>query len=208
MKEEGQKVMIYSDLNKKAEEYITRILQQGPTADYPYHNIYHTRKVVEYAEFLAEKENIPVTERQKIKFAAWFHDAGYSISYYNHEEYGIRLAKDFLEQKSISNGFVIPVEDMIRATIMPQKPETNLEMILCDADMYHLSEGNIIEQSLDLMEEWKMVTGRHITGHKYLRTTLNLMTSHRYFTTYGKQVLEEKKQNNLRKVMDYLNRNL
>lgn len=196
------------DLKKAAEKFVKELLSSPPTTDYPYHNLEHTMKVVNHVKFLGNYENVDPGDMEKLIVAAWFHDSGYSVSYHKHEEKGILIAKKFLSERHAPNALNSQIEHLIRATIMPQNPQNAIEGVLCDADMFHLSQEDIVEQSLALWKESNMVNGRNISRQKYLNTTLKLLTEHHYFTNYGKNKLERKKEANIRRVMDYLNENL
>ena len=60
----------------KAYSFLTHKLENELPKNLYYHNVSHTKDVLEYAQLLAESENISEPEFTLIKTAALYHDAG------------------------------------------------------------------------------------------------------------------------------------
>jgi len=87
------------------------------------------------------------------------------------------------------------------ATKAPQNPSNLLEEILCDADTYHLGTKDFKETNKLVKQEYTAVNGP-MTKLAWLQLVIRFMEKHRYHTTYCKELLEEKKNNNMAKLKD------
>ncbi|MCF8388278.1 MAG: HD domain-containing protein [Bacteroidales bacterium] len=192
-------------LIEKAAVFATDLLQKEPTSGYPYHNLNHTLSVVKHVQEIGEHAYVDDKDLTILTLSAWFHDIGYTRDYNHHEEKGVEIAREFLG--SINHKILDHVESCILATRMPQNPGSFIEKILCDADMYHLSEDTLIENSDKLRQEINMVTGKQLSLQDYLHKTLNLLYSHEYFTEYARKHLNSRKLKNIEKIKRYLPRN-
>lgn len=172
--------------------------------DYTYHNLAHTKAVVEFAEEIADHEKLSDTNRETVLIAAWLHDVGYRQGCDNHEAVGAGMARTFLEEHDFPTDRIEQVVECIEATKMPQNPRGNhLAEILCDADMGHLSALDFAERSEMLRQEFKQ-TGVKIGKKKWLRKTAELLEKHQYFTEYGREIMAPHKADNLARLQKQL----
>ena len=146
-----------------------------------YHDVSHTKSVIENALFIAKKENLTDKQIVLLKTAALLHDVGYLESYLNHEELGCEFALKTLPQFGYQSVDIIEVCELIRATKIPQKPKNQLEMILCDADLYYLGSADYEVLAEKLYAELK-VTGRIHSEIEWEKVQIDFLNSHRYFT--------------------------
>ncbi|WP_229311438.1 Pycsar system effector family protein [Larkinella rosea] len=181
----------------RTQEFAEPLLQSLPD-HMEYHNITHTREVVEAAELLGKQCNLNPVERENVMIAAWLHDIGYVKSCQNHEAIGAEMAKPFLDEIAIGQERVQAVIDCIMATKMPQNPHSRTAEVLCDADLFHLSSDRFFESSERLRQEMKNTVGK-ISKRKWMQGSIALMEKHHYFTEYGKEVLTPLKEKNLKK---------
>jgi hypothetical protein len=130
--------------------------------------------------------------------AAWFHDTGYTAGQAEgHEDVSIQLASDFMLQQNMDEAIARRVTSSIHATRMPQSPLSQLEKILCDADLMHLATEDFKAKSQLLKQERESLRGEKISKKDWRRNNVQFLESHKYFTDYGQQLLEPKKQENL-----------
>jgi hypothetical protein len=80
---------------------------------------------------------------------------------------------------------------------MPQSPVNLIEKILCDADLYHLSTEDFKARNSLLKQERESLLGHKIDKKEWRRGNIHFLENHRYFTDYGHERLEPKKQENL-----------
>lgn len=184
--------------------YATQILQQELSDKLYYHNYEHTRFVVKYSEILGRQSNLSDTDQEIVNIAAWLHDLGYVQMNNGHEELSKTMAQNFLESQHYPSDKIQKVLECIESTKIPQKPQDILSEVLCDADMAHLAADDFFERCDPLRKEWEVNQGRVLTDYQWLKINEDFMLKHRFFTPYGKTILEEKKKANLKKVQKKL----
>jgi len=188
---------------EEARNYVTSLMEKKTPETLVYHTINHTRDVVQSAEFLGKKAKLNDNEFKVLILAAWFHDIGYINKYKGHEEESKKIAKEFLEKREVENIIVEQVLNCIDSTRTPQSPGNNVEKVLCDADLFHLSTEDFTELSLLFMKELILccMKDKKLDEYQYWEKTIDFFDSHTYFTDYGKEVLAAGKEKN-RKLME------
>ncbi|WP_160128869.1 HD domain-containing protein [Kordia antarctica] len=169
----------------------------------PFHSMQHTLEVYKNVQTIGKNENLNTEELEILKIAALFHDTGISIIYKGHEAISSKNAQIFLSYIEYPDKNIAQVMNCINATKMPQQPITKLERIICDADLLHLSSKNYMLKNELLRMEWKTHMDLIFTDEDWLNLNLNFLTGHKYHTEYGKNILEEKKEKNI-KLMEKL----
>lgn len=190
---------------QKAEEYIFQLFKDTPNKGYFYHDFTHTIRVVRGVEELVAGEKVTEQEALLLKLAAWFHDVGYINGCEQHEERGAQIAESFLKENDFDAEDTATVKRLILSTQLSHEPVDNLEMIMRDADFYHFAEDNYIEISNLLKKELEFCSNSCITDLMWNKGNWNIMSRlHRYYTDYAKKNWQPKKEDNLLKVADKL----
>ena len=174
--------------------YIVRLLGEELPTDLVFHNVHHTINVVEGVVTIGKAEGISDEELEMLMLAAWFHDSGHIATYLGHEEKSIELARNWLQQNAYPTDRIEQVLRCIRATTMPQQPTDKLEQIICDADLYHLSFPTYDHYQELLREEWKRLLGIDESDAAWRERNDAFLRDHSYWTAFGKEKLEGKKQ--------------
>ena len=188
-----------SILIKESREYAESVLGTLPEG-YCYHNLDHTREVVSAASELGSSSDLEDEDMELIILAAWYHDLGYSSGYENHEDESIRLMHEKLTELGVNQTKIRQIAAIIKSTEMPQSPKNELGKVMCDADLYHLSTGAFNEKSEELRKELAAVNGKEYDQDEWTRMNTEFISSHSYFTNYGKIKLEPRKKKNLKKL--------
>lgn len=188
-------------MNKKEcleqiESFATELLLNDAVCELCYHNVDHTRRVVQNADYIAKFEELDEDQMFIIKAVAWFHDLGYSKSYNGHEDASIDIAQEFLRPLGVSEAIINRIVSGINATRVPQEPKNKVEEIIADADLFDLGTDDYFELSEKLFNEWDDCIKPSRKRKQWLHS-LDFMKAHKYFTPYGKDVLELKKQQNI-----------
>jgi hypothetical protein len=130
--------------------------------------------------------------------SAWFHDTGYSLGRAaGHEDESIRLATEFLHNHNVDEELIKRVQSCIMATKMPQSPVSQIEKILCDADLYHLATDDFKARNQLLKQEQESVLGHKISKKDWRKNNVEFLGNHKYLTDFGQEELEPKKHENL-----------
>ena len=186
-------------LAKRASDFATDLLK-ALDERFEYHNLAHTRMVAKAAEEIARKSNFKGEALENIIVAAWFHDTGYSRCIDAHEEKSVEIMREALRKWKIPGERINAIADIILATQMPQQPKNLSCKILCDADLYHLSEPGFIDHSENLRREMNRICKKHLTRSEWWKISFEFIRGHCYFTEYGRNVLGPKKEAIVRKL--------
>ena len=182
-----------------AETFILEKLKRELPDNLYYHNIDHTRDVLESAMRIAAYQKLEASQMTLLRIAALYHDSGFTSTYRDHELKGCELAMDTLPRYGFSEDQLNIICGMIRATKIPQSPHNEMEKILCDADLDYLGRDDFYEIGSKLFEEMK-TQGTVETEREWNLVQKTFLESHRYHTDYGKNIREKNKQERLREI--------
>ena len=185
------------DIITNAEATVMKILQKGLSPKLTFHNIEHTQRVVAACQEIGKCINISEDDREITLLAAWFHDTGYTKTNVAHEEASKMIALQFLMQYDYDLQKTRQILSCIEATRKDVTPQHITEKVICDADAYHLSTNHYFECLALLRKEWELVWDAKVSDAQWYRQNLKFLQHHHYYTTYGKTVLERRKQKNL-----------
>jgi hypothetical protein len=187
-------------LTENAQKYVTARFAENHNAKLIYHNLDHTLNVVDACKKIAGECGISGTELEMLLVAAWFHDVGYLSKLDNHEEVSAMEARRFLAKNAADETFIRQVENCILATKIPQDPHDRLSAILCDADLFHVSQPDFLENVHFFWDEIKAINGIQQPDSFYLENTLRFFEAHYFKTKYGKTILDPGKKENMERV--------
>ena len=188
----------------EVEKYVTARLTSELPEGMVYHNIDHTRRIVEQAEIIGTHENLDEEEMNIVKIAAWFHDVGYLKQYTGHEEVSIKIATDFLYGKAIEKESVDRIAECIRSTVVPQHPKDKIAAVLCDADMMHVGMEMYPDIIKKLRVEWKNTGVNPMSRKKFKKISIETLMNHKFHTAYCQRELSKIKEQNLRNMVSDL----
>lgn len=183
---------------QKVEEYIFQLYKDTLSRQYTYHNFQHTTRVVNGLEEILK--NVAVSERDalNLRYAAWFHDIGYTQSCTEHEINGALIAETFLQEQGIEAEDIQSIKALILATKLEHTPANLLECIIKDADFSHLADSDYIEISDLLLQEMACTCNLTCSQEEWNQQNLNfLLYKHRFYTDYARQYWQPKKQQNI-----------
>lgn len=164
---------------------------------YHFHNIEHTKNVVNAVLEITQHETLGANDKEILIVSAWFHDIGHLISSANHEKHSIKLAQDFLQNINYPKHNMDKVKSCISATEYNKKPESNLGKIICDADLYHLSQSDYMIWLKRLRNELRVRHDMSFDEIEWVNFNINFLQQHKYLSDYGKDVLEKGKKKNI-----------
>ena len=180
-------------LGSKIREYVSCMITDQISLEY--HNLAHTKSVVNWKFHLSKKEQILDDKICLLIIAAWFHDTGFAIDYKDHEVYSVAIMEDFLK-----NDFKLAeiefIKDCILATRLLQKPENVYQSIICDEDLAHLGSSDYNMWHQRLRKEWKEVLGRSYTDSEWFELNLEFFKKHNYHTESAKNFFSTAKKMN------------
>ena len=189
-----------SEFIRQAKTLAEKVFKTRAFEKHVFHNYDHTQEVVDAVVTIGQHSNLTADEMESALVAAWLHDVGYENGSKNHEQLSAQKAQNLLETLGAPQKKITEVTEAILATRMPQQPKTLVSRVLCDADLFHLSTEQCVEKSNMLKEEWKALGTKEMSDDEWLNSTLEFMQGHTYHTTYGQTVLEQRKQQNIKKL--------
>ena len=185
-------------LLQKAQTYVTDLLSDKLSKSIRFHTLLHTQEVVAASTKLADFYHIQEDDRFALLLAAWFHDTGYTGGEAKgHETLSIGIATDFLTSNTISEELITKVTGCINATRMPQNPGSEIEKIICDADLFHLGTDDFKEKGRLLREELQEFGEKEISKKDWRNINIRFLEGHHYFTSYGIEKLQPVKEKHL-----------
>jgi predicted metal-dependent HD superfamily phosphohydrolase len=202
-------IMNYDQQLVKVRHYVNQFLNQEATARLLYHNLVHTESVVANANRIADHYQLDEKDTFIVTVAAWFHDTGYySGEAKGHEQRGAELAANFLKECSIPDDTIAQVKGCILATIVPQKANSLLEEIVCDADLFHLGTTDFADRNKLMRKEAEQRSSEKIDKAAWRKSTIELMENHSFKTAYCRELLTKQKSKNLAKLKEKSNEEL
>jgi len=192
LKHEGYIDMFFAERKKQSPGYedaenfiLNRIKLELPDTLY-YHGYHHTQDVMQAALTIADSEDLSDDERNLLRVAVAFHDAGFMTVYKDHEEKGCQLAWEILPGFHFTEEQINAVCGMIMATKIPQQPHNRLERIICDADLDYLGREDVYEIAKTLFEELK-IHANLTDEKKWNEIQINFLKNHQYYTDFAKK---------------------
>jgi predicted metal-dependent HD superfamily phosphohydrolase len=193
--------MEYQQLLNDVKQYVLRYFDGHHDADLLYHDLDHTKGVVDAATQIANHYQLNDEDFFVVLTAAWFHDIGYLIDKADHEAAGAELAVAHLKHQKADEAVIAKVKDCILSTRIPQKPKGQLQQIICDADLFHLGTDSFAEKSKLLRKEFNLIKHLDIDKQHWRQKNIELLQSHTYFTDYAQLLLHDQQQKNLDKLL-------
>ena len=192
-------------LIKSTRAYAESILDKKMPSHMCYHDTQHTRDVVSASYEIAKAINLSEEQIETILLGAWLHDIGYHNGKSDHhEEESINIAREFLTRENVAPHRIDQVVGVIEATKMPQKPTNIMEEVICDADLYHLASDHYFEKSDQLKKEMAETKGLALNEVEWFEMNVAFFQQHTFFTSYGKEVLQPRKEHNLKAIKSKL----
>ena len=181
---------------KKAEQHIVKLLKIKLPEGLHYHGLHHTFDVCDAAQRIAKAEGVTGEDLFLLLTAALIHDAGFTVTYANHEDKSVELAREILPQYGYNDAQLKVIEGIIQATKLPMEAQTTLEKIMCDADLDYLGRDDFYPISEALKKEF-LAQGIVKNDKDFDAIQIKFLTSHKYFTSTSQASRNAEKQKRL-----------
>lgn len=169
-------------------------------ANLRYHNFEHTfEEVLPASMHLAQRLEIPTSDKKLLEIAAAFHDLGWIVQGKGHEAISSEVCLQILPNFGFNGEQIAKITRMILATQVPQRPASILEKILVDADMFILGTESFWQRNADLRYEIELKNGP-IADRTWYRMQLEFLQNHHYFTQVAQNEQARQKELNLREL--------
>lgn len=158
-----------------------------------YHVVSHTLDVLNVCNNFIKRNKIETRKAKILRLGALFHDIGFTVSNSDHERLGSEIAQEMMSKYGFGQAEIDTVKGLILATKIPQSPKTNLEKIICDADLDYLGRSDFPEISERLFEELKLF-GVVSTREQWNQLQVKFLEAHTYHTEFAKKHRQPKKE--------------
>jgi len=196
--------MNYKKLQEDVEKHVGDYFHTHSDPRLVYHNLEHTQEVVNAAQQIANHYQLNEQDFFVVTVAAYFHDTGYFEDTLNHEAKGAALADDFLAKHKVNQEIRDQVKSAILATKIPQQPKSEIDKILCDADLFHLGLADFRTKGKLMHKENELIYKKDISKSEWRKKDIQFMESHHYHTDYATLLLSDQKQKNIEKLKSKL----
>lgn len=192
--------MDYHKLYKKIGEYVTGLFEQMHSPALVFHNLEHTQNVVKRTQEIAGHYKLTEDEMLVLFTAAWFHDTGHLFTEPSkHEEMSCEIMRKYMKDHIEDEKIIVQVEECIMATKLPRNPKNLLQQIICDADTYHFGTKDFKNTNKRAFEERSLRSGDSDVA-KFNQDTIDMLKTHQFYTNYAKELLNERKEKNMKKL--------
>ncbi len=178
----------------ETQKYITQFYKKRIPKTYVFHNLRHTKDVVEGVLQIGKAHDLGDKELEVLQLAAWFHDVGYPEGAELHEEKGGEYAEAFLLEQGYPNENIEQVKAYILATKRSNQPKSVLEEIIRDADLSHLGKEIYWDRSSRLRQELTLTQNKLMSEEEWLDFELNFMVNHQYHTKVAETLYGKRKR--------------
>lgn len=173
---------------KRARNLIIRQLKSLLPLTCVYHNLYHSLDVERACIRFANLEGVSEHEKVLLRTAALLHDTGFIHQYENNEYLAVQFAKLHLPEFGYSQEDISIIVKCVLSTNEKSIPLTNLEKILCDADLDYLGRDDYFEKVQTLRLEL-FNFGHEFTEKSWIDFQLDFLENkHQYFTDSAKNI--------------------
>ena len=191
---------------KQAEDFVSHLFETKLSTINFYHNIDHTKRVVERITQLADWEGCSVDEQTTLQLVAWFHDTGFVEKDEGHEEVSARIAADFLKSHKVSNDEIELIKNLILVSRKDSIPNTKLEKITKDADCSHVASDYYFDVSDLLRQEFSLKRNTTFTDLEWLEGNKSFFEMQQFYTNSAKLKWQPFKELNERELEAKINK--
>ncbi len=189
-----------SPILEKAGELISALFREKLPSWALYHNLTHTLEVVEACSEIGAAMKLDRNQMEVVLLAAWFHDVGYVEGAEEHEERSARRAEQFLSAERYDAARTAEVIGCIRATTIPQRPQTLLQEIVCDGDVFHMGKKRFRARGDSLRMELELRTGKSFTDAEWVRKNIEFINRCTFHTKHARKGYGPRRAKNLAKL--------
>jgi UTP:GlnB (protein PII) uridylyltransferase len=168
---------------------------------YTYHTVEHTLDVIKCCEEICVAENLDEEQTFILKTSALFHDTGFLLSRLNHEERSVEIFNEACKHHEIGENHSLDIVKCIRATRVPQEPQSHLEEIICDADLDYLGREDFWPISDSLYSEMSNC-GEIADKEAWKSLQIRFMKAHKFHTHFSKNRRDNRLLINLNQVIE------
>lgn len=168
-----------------------RLLKLSPHLTY--HSLSHTKDVVSQTIRIGLEEGLNDSEMFLLKVAALYHDTGFLRTYADHEKFSAEIFLEDAVNFNLSKTDSDQIVRLIMVTQIPQRPQSLMEKVICDADLDYLGRDDFFSIGELLRKEF-LHFGIVSNNQEWEKLQLKFLQGHNYHTTSSRRSREPLKQ--------------
>tara|TARA_B100001540_G_scaffold41977_1_gene37336 strand:+ start:42 stop:650 length:609 start_codon:yes stop_codon:yes gene_type:complete len=181
---------------EKLSERIFRDLSEKLNSNYFYHNLSHTKRVINSALKIGRNYHLNNENLTILLTASLMHDYGFIKSHIDHEEIGVKLSSKILLDYDYSEKKIQLINKLILVTKPLAVPKDNLESIMRDSDLEYIGSNDFESISEKLKEEW-MKFSIVKSDEEFYKKQLEFLSNHKFCTDFMKKNGNINKEKNI-----------
>lgn len=189
---------------KELEAHVQNLLETKLPATTFFHQFKHTLAVKEAIMEIAKGEKLSKKEVELLTIAALFHDVGFTETYEGHEVKSQTMAVDYLKEHHYPQEDIETITRLIAVTELKKAPADLLEKVMCDADMSHIGQKKYRGKAENLRKEREHHFDKKYLDIEWQQTNLDFLQNHSFYTKTAKELFDERKAKNIKKVREQL----
>ena len=182
------------------ESYAVNFITRNVSKDYTFHDLQHTISVVKAANRIGKEMNLTEEELEVLQIAAWFHDLGYDQGKEGHEERGCEYVANFLAPIGYPADKLEKIQNIIRSTQLNKTPNSDLEKIICDADLSHLGKRDYWDRCSRIRDELAATRNKVMSDEEWVDFELDFMLSQGFHTSAAEKLYGDRKSKHILKL--------
>ena len=191
-----------STLLQDTESYVTDFYEKRISNKYAFHNLQHTKNVVNAVkEISAQYGDITQEEQVMLQLAAWFHDMGYDKGPKDHENRSVEYATNFLKKHEVPITDIEVITGCIMATKFPQSPKNYLQEILADADLSHLGKEVYWDRCGKVRQEMALVSDVIMDEQEWLDFEIGFLKKHSFHSEAARKLYKKGKVKHVKQLV-------
>lgn len=191
-----------NDIVSATDDFILNLFKDKLPNSFHYHNYTHSKRVFKSVEEIIENSELHDDQAIILRLTALLHDTGYTVTVDDHEEEGVKIAREFLTAQNVDENIIRGVEACILATRFEAEPTNELEEMIRDADASHFGKKYFEEASEFLRQELMALGIREYSPKEWLEENISmLMEKHQYHSDYALKNWQPRKEKNLAKLI-------
>ncbi|NNE31486.1 MAG: phosphohydrolase [Winogradskyella sp.] len=188
-------------LLQDAKDFVSKYFKTEDTSNLTYHNFYHTQERLKITEDVIKDVKLSEDEALVLQLAIAFSAVGYVNNYHNPFEGSKKVINSFFKGTNVDKSIKEATLNCFDA-LLTQKPNTKVEEYVLDVYYHDYGKKKYLKYSSLLRKEIEKVSDETMSESKWLKHLLDALTSHKYFSDYGRDEWQGRKYKNTASIVN------
>lgn len=183
----------------KAQNYVANLFHEKNNEDLVFHNYARSKEIADSCSEIADEEQIPEAEKEKLLLAAWFLLTGYTKDYNDPLTQSVAICRNFLKENNCDQGVIEDIEKLIMATTGEDEPQSAIGKILHDAQCAFIGKKSFFSKAEMWRIEKEKIEGKEYPTDSWALNMRDLLVSTNFYTPYAIKEFEQRRKKNILK---------